>query len=159
MTLQRTEGPDEGSMTVVFGCPKCRHEIAMLTNSFETQMVRSLDVRIGGHAATHEPMSVVTKSLASRRDDVFDERSQPIEAEDTAIGSKCPFSGAVAEAYEQADQAGDIQWTPEAVERIERVPAFIRSMVRKGIEDYAADHGYSEIDSAVVAEVRDRIGM
>ena len=39
--------PDRGSLTVVYRCPKCAHEFAMLTNPFETQVVGSLGVNIG----------------------------------------------------------------------------------------------------------------
>lgn len=47
MQLRETRGPDNGSMTVVFGCPSCGRETAMLTNEMETQVVRSLGVKIG----------------------------------------------------------------------------------------------------------------
>lgn len=47
MTLERTEGPDRGSITAIFECPDCFHRIAMLTNPMETQAVASLGVSIG----------------------------------------------------------------------------------------------------------------
>lgn len=47
MHLLEARGPDHGSMTVVFGCPSCGRETAMLTNEMETQVVRSLGVKIG----------------------------------------------------------------------------------------------------------------
>ena len=64
MKLQGTRGPDAGAMTVVFGCPSCGKETAMLTNPMETQMVRSLGVKIGGRTVPAEPMEMVTNSLA-----------------------------------------------------------------------------------------------
>ena len=42
MRLAGTAGPDAGSLTVTFSCPTCGHRIAMLTNPWETQMVRTL---------------------------------------------------------------------------------------------------------------------
>ena len=48
MKLRKTKGPDAGgSLSVGFYCPKCFQEFAMLTNSFETQMVTSMGVKIG----------------------------------------------------------------------------------------------------------------
>jgi hypothetical protein len=64
MKLRDTRGPDNGSMTLVFGCPSCGHEAAMLTNTMETQMVRSLGVKIGGRSVPAEPMEMVRESLA-----------------------------------------------------------------------------------------------
>src|SRR5918999_96290 len=47
MTLQTVAPPERGSLSVVYACPECGYEIAMLTNQFETQIVQSLGVRIG----------------------------------------------------------------------------------------------------------------
>jgi len=47
MELLDKKGPDEGSVTLVFSCPACGYEFAMLTNAFETQLVSSLGVTIG----------------------------------------------------------------------------------------------------------------
>ena len=51
----RTVGPPErGSLSVVYSCPECGYEMAMLTNPFETQLVQSLGVRIGPDASSTE---------------------------------------------------------------------------------------------------------
>ena len=47
MKLQSVGPPERGSLSVVYSCPECGYEMAMLTNPFETQMVQSLGVRIG----------------------------------------------------------------------------------------------------------------
>jgi len=47
MKLQAVVPPDRGSLSVVYACPECGYEIAMLTNAYETQVVQSLGVRIG----------------------------------------------------------------------------------------------------------------
>jgi hypothetical protein len=115
MKLTETRGPDEGSMTVIFGCPECGKAVAMLTNPMETQMVRALDVKLGGGAVAAEPMSVVKNSLASKRDGIPLLQTDANTAEsggETQSGSKCPFPGAVTEAIEK--QEGNIAWTPDA---------------------------------------------
>lgn len=51
MKLERAEPPDDGSITAVFECPDCFHQIAMLTNPMETQTLQSLGVGLGRDAA------------------------------------------------------------------------------------------------------------
>ena len=47
MKLQTVGPPERGSLSVVYSCPECGYEMAMLTNPYETQVVQSLGVRIG----------------------------------------------------------------------------------------------------------------
>ena len=47
MKLQTVGPPEGGSLSVVYSCPECGYEMAMLTNAYETQVVQSLGVRIG----------------------------------------------------------------------------------------------------------------
>lgn len=161
MKLLETRGPDEGSMAVIFGCPKCGKGVAMLTNPMETQMVRSLGVKIGGAGAAAEPMGMVKSSLAHRREEAAaaspPETSASVPGEEKSAGSKCPFSGAVSEAFARQDSS--LSWTAEARARLERIPAFVRPMVQKSIEDHARQKGLSEIDGAVMDEMKDRVGM
>lgn len=49
-------------------------------------------------------------------------------------------------------------WTEEAKERLGKVPVFLRSMVRKGVERYAASKGLKEITPEVMSELRSRTG-
>ena len=51
MKLQTVGPPERGSLSVVYACPECGYEMAMLTNAYETQVVQSLGVRIGPEAA------------------------------------------------------------------------------------------------------------
>ena len=51
MKLQTVAPPDRGSLSVVYACPECGYEMAMLTNAYETQVVQSLGVRIGPDAS------------------------------------------------------------------------------------------------------------
>jgi len=50
MKLTDAQPPDRGSLTVMYRCPTCSHEIAMLTNPYETQVVGSLGVQVGPEA-------------------------------------------------------------------------------------------------------------
>ena len=47
MKLQTVAPPERGSLSIVYACPECGYEMAMLTNAYETQVVQSLGVRIG----------------------------------------------------------------------------------------------------------------
>src|SRR5205085_12647297 len=93
MKLHSTAGPDEGSLSVTFRCPECGFRIAMLTNPFETQMVRSLGVKIGAApAAPPAPFEHLRASLANPRGDAFEGPETPAEA-----GPGCPFAAMLSE--------------------------------------------------------------
>ena len=47
MKLQTMGPPERGSLSIVYSCPECGYEMAMLTNAYETQVVQSLGVRVG----------------------------------------------------------------------------------------------------------------
>ena len=72
MKLHSTAGPDEGSLTVTFRCPECGFRVAMLTNPFETQMVRSLGVKVGG-ATPPVPFEHLRTMMANPRADAFED--------------------------------------------------------------------------------------
>ena len=168
MQLKRTMGPDEGSLSVVFGCPSCGRETAMMTNVMETQMVRSLGVKIGGRSVPAEPMETIRNSLANAHEQAHTgetsahgafvpEATSHTTAPAEGTASKCPFTGIVSEAFANSDE--EISWTKEAEERIARVPSFAQVMVRKGVEMHARENGLSEIDEAVIDQVKVRFGM
>ncbi len=171
MRLQSTRGPDEGSMSVLFECPSCGRQIAMLTNSMETQMVRSLGVKIGSGGSTPGRMETIRNSLrgveglgaqAHPRNDATPptEQSDSLEqAEDQQAGGKCPFTGVVNEAFGRQEEVQGFVWTAEAEERLGRIPSFVQGMVRKGIEEYAREIGVTEIDAKVMEAARSRFGM
>jgi len=50
-----------------------------------------------------------------------------------------------------------VQWTPEAQQRLERIPSFARGMVVKGIERYAEERDIILIDEAVVKKSREEM--
>jgi hypothetical protein len=140
MKLQTVAPPDRGSLSVVYSCPECGYEIAMLTNQFETQMVQSLGVRIGPASATATADSA---DLA------------PPDA-----GPKCPFAGMVASTERPEPPAdGAVRWTAAAEARLANIPAFVRPMAKTGIEQFARERGAVEVDEKVLDDARDHFGM
>lgn len=160
MTLDEARGPDDGAMTVIFRCPACERETAMLTNPMETQVVRSLGVSIGERKEPSGPMEMVRSSLTQQRKGADD--AAPSESADPVSdsGSKCPFTEVVESAAgEQQDAPAGPRWTDGAEERLARIPSFARSMARKSIEQHAEEQGYTEIDTSVMDEVKGQFGM
>src|SRR5512135_2896531 len=66
MKLQTVGPPERGSLSVVYSCPECGYEIAMLTNAYETQIVQSLGVRIGPEIGAGASASVSTSAAEGR---------------------------------------------------------------------------------------------
>ena len=139
MKLQTVGPPERGSLSVVYACPECGYEMAMLTNAYETQVVQSLGVRIGPEAAPN--------------------------ASPSAAGSKCPFSamipnneGAEDGRSPTSDQIA-VRWTSAAEARLANIPEFVRPMARTGIERFAQERGAVEIDEKILDEARDFFGM
>ncbi len=52
-----------------------------------------------------------------------------------------------------------ILWDKEAEERLQKVPVFVRPMVRKGIENYAVNNGHSKITTEVMNYAKKQSGM
>ncbi len=70
MKLIDAKPPDRGSLTVVYRCPECAHEFAMLTNPYETQVVGSLGVQVGpeGDSAGKCPFPGVMQEMGASLD-------------------------------------------------------------------------------------------
>lgn len=153
MKIQETKGPEDGSLTVVFGCPTCRRQVALLTNPIETQIVRSLDVKIGGQQVPSDPMTFVRSTLAAMHEEV------PSTSQPTSTESGCPFTSIANAAFERQSSAHGAIWTEEAARRLNNVPGFARSWAQKGVEEYAREKGYEKITAEVMDEVRERFGM
>jgi len=155
MKLHSTEGPDEGSLAVTFRCPECGFRVAMLTNPFETQMVRSLGVKVGGRTVPPEPFENLRSTMAGARSDAFEGAGG---ATDVA-GPGCPFAAALGGGDTAKSEPSSVPWTSEAEARLERIPSFIRSMARRSIERFAEGKGYATITEAVMDEARVVFGM
>ncbi len=156
MRLEKSQGPDEGSLTVTFACPECGRRVAMLTNPFETQLIRSLGVKVGGRTEPAAPFEHLRSSLAKQRPEAFEEAAAVLQAEG-ATAPGCPFAGMIAE--QEAAAQSDMTWSAEAAARVERIPAFIRPMAKKAIERYAEGKGYRAVTEAVMDEARAALGM
>jgi hypothetical protein len=87
--------------------------------------------------------------------------------EEEKSGSGCPFSALVAEMglTKSGSQTGSgaesgFTWTPDAKERLERLPSFVKPMVQSGVEAYARKHGYTTITLQVMDDSKnDSNGM
>jgi hypothetical protein len=147
MRLRVTEESEPGSLAVVYSCDECGYEIAMLTNQHETDMVRSLGVRIGPAAAA----AIANPGLAAAA------------GTEAAPAGKCPFSamlgGALPKTESPAAEPSGPAWTAGALERLEAIPEMVRPMARAGIEMVARENGHRLIDETVLAEARSRFGM
>ena len=133
MKLQTIGPPERGSLSVVYSCPECGYEMAMLTNAYETQVVQSLGVRIGPEAAS---------------------------AASTSAAGKCPFSAMIPTM--EGTQSGEpipVRWTPAAEARLANIPEFVRPMARTGIEKFAQERGAVEVDEKILDAARDFFGM
>lgn len=155
MKLQEVEGPDQGSLTIVFHCSECAHRIALLTNPLETQLVKSMDVRIGaGSVPPTEPLRFIRSSLARQREEAFltGEPGETVEAAKDPGG--CPFTALVRET-----DVGEVVWTEAAEKRLQRIPGFVRPWAKKAIEGFAMENGYRTITETVMDEAWEKTGM
>ena len=131
MKLQTVVPPDRGSLSVVYACPECGYEMAMLTNAYETQVVQSLGVRIGPEGQTA-----------------------------TGSGGKCPFSGMIPGADGVRQNEPDrVVWTAAAEARLANIPDFVRPMAKTGIEQFAREKGTLEVDEKMLDEAKEFFGM
>jgi hypothetical protein len=150
MKLQSVGPPERGSLSVVYSCPECGYEMAMLTNAYETQVVQSLGVKIG---PDNDGKTVST------------------------AGSGCPFTGMIPAREEtrpgqagapdartlrggvEASEPTPVRWTAGAEARLANIPEFVRPMAKTGIERFARERGALEIDEKILDEARDFFGM
>ena len=154
MKLLKTEGPDEGSLSVTFRCPECGFRVAMLTNPFETQLGQSLGVKVGGRTTPPQPFEQLRASMATPRADAFEGEPATLPAES---GPGCPFAAMLNDP--SSSEPERVAWAPAAEARMERIPSFIRPMARKAIERYAEGKGYTTITEEVMDEARGVMGM
>ena len=129
MKLQTIGPPERGSLSVVYSCPECGYEMAMLTNAYETQVVQSLGVRIGPEA----PAGAGGKCPFS---------------------AMIPGSEEV-----RSSEAIPVRWTAAAEARLANIPEFVRPMARTGIEKFAQERGAREVDENILDAARDFFGM
>jgi len=125
--------PGDGTLAAAFRCPSCGRAVALLTNPMETQLVSSLGVRIGGRTVPEQPLETVRAAVAGGRADAFTEPRAP------------------------AREA--VVWSPDAEERLGRVPGFVRGMVKRIYFEYARDHGIATITPEIMDTARTELGL
>jgi hypothetical protein len=73
MKLAESTPPADGAgLTATFRCPRCGHGIAMLTNTWETEVVGSLGVKLANGRASRCPLGAMVsgaKTEAAATDD------------------------------------------------------------------------------------------
>src|SRR5688500_12568204 len=102
MKLQSVGPPERGSLSVLYSCPECGYEMAMLTNAYETQVVQSLGVRIGPALSGVDGPQADTGAAA---------------------GGKCPFTAMIPGNQEVRPSApAPVRWTAAAEARLANIP-------------------------------------
>ena len=129
--------PGDGTMAAVFSCPSCGREVAMLTNPMETQLVASLGVKVGGRTIDEQPFELIRQNVAGGGDVFVDS--------DADARTRAP--------------AARVVWSADAAERLDRVPIFVRGMVKRIYTDYARDHGIATITPDVMDRARTDLGL
>ncbi len=152
MEFAERQLPGDGTLAAVFACPSCKREMAMLTNPMETRFVSSMGIEIGGRVVPEQPMELVRSSLEGGREDAF---ADPPVAETVRTGAEV----AAAEGWTASPSRGRVRWTPEATERLQRVPSFVRGMVKRIYTDWARERRIEEITPAVMDTARSELGL
>ena len=130
MEFAERQLPGDGTLAAIFACPKCRREMAMLTNPMETQLVSGLGIKVGGRTVPEQPLELATTSIQAGRSDAF------VEA-----------------------PTGSVVWTADANDRLQNVPSFVRGMVKRIYTDYAREHGIPEITPEIMDKARSDLGL
>ncbi|MCP9471751.1 MAG: PCP reductase family protein [Nitrospira sp.] len=153
MALEKVEKPEGGSLGVFFGCPSCNAKFSMVTNAGETNMMNALGLKLGARAEATDP------TLASLADKMQKVKSA-VSAAPSKTGEKttggCPFSAMVAEmgltssGKPSNGGSSEFTWTPDAREKLDRLPAFVKPMVQSSVETYARKQGFKTITLQVM---------
>lgn len=175
MTFEKVEKPAEGALGVFFECPSCESRFSMITNPGETQMVSSLGVQLGGRTEAAIPLEMTRGGLednvsagmgqmAAYLNDKI-QGGQPAPAAPAAStapapasgesseGGGCPFSAMVAQmglgssgAKSTAAPAVEaLLWSPDAQEKLAKIPSFVQPMVKSSVETYARKNGFTTV--------------
>ena len=96
----------------------------------EVDLTRAGEFAIG-------PAWLLRSTLEGGRPDAFEER-----------GAEAP-----------AAVGGRVGWSPEALERLERVPSFVRGMVKRIYADWARERGIGELTPEIMDRARTDLGL
>jgi hypothetical protein len=131
--------PGDGTMAVVYACPGCDRETALLTNPMETRLVSGLGIEVGGRTVPPEPLDLVRSAL---------------EGFDLDGGGGAPPA-----ADPETLRPGQVRWSAPARERLLSVPSFVRGMVKRIYGEYAAERGIPEITPEIMDRARTELGL
>ena len=137
-------------------------------------MVSSLGVQLGGRTAQAQPFEMTRGTLkdeaqagSGQMAAYLNEKIQggqpaaaspaPGKPGEKASGG-CPFSAMVAEMgltssgkpANGGSGKSEFTWTPDAKEKLDRLPAFVKPMVQSSVEAYARKQGYQTINLQVM---------
>lgn len=172
MAFEQRRVPGDGTLAAVFRCGSCGRSVAMLTNPMETQLVSSLGVEIGGREVPAEPMESTREALREPRLDGPETEAEAGVDPGTGSSDRPPpgsppdggpeagdADDAPAPAGPGAEDGGRVHWSEAAVDRLGRVPSFVRGMVRRIYTDYARERGIREITPDVMDRARSDLGL
>jgi hypothetical protein len=169
MSLEKVEKPEEGSLGVFFACPSCNAKFSMVTNAGETNMMNALGLKLGARAepaasmeglralAGNGPTAPATNKPPVNAPTIAATTASPAKAPEKTSG--CPFSAMVAEmgltatgkpGNDATSGPSEFTWTPDAKEKLDRLPAFVKPMVQGSVETYARKQGFKTITLQVM---------
>ncbi|HTP41951.1 MAG TPA: PCP reductase family protein [Nitrospiria bacterium] len=146
MLFEKLESPAEASLGITFECPECGSRFSMVTNPGETSMVQALGVKLGGRTEPAGPMELTRETLKEPAV-ASDAASTGAGASADGSGGKCPFSSMIAGMQQPGAK---MEWSREALERMEQVPSFVKPMLQSSVENYARANGITLITPAVM---------
>lgn len=156
MDFAQREVPGDGTMAAVFECPGCRRAVAMLTNPMETELVSSLGVKVGGREVPAEsPMETSRAGMEGTREEAF---GDDVDGPGPRDGAPSPETPPEREARAGTEPTA-VEWSPEAEERLERVPSFVRGMVRRLYTDWARERDVGILTPEEMDRARSDLGL
>lgn len=159
MLFQKVEKPGEGSLGVEFLCPSCKARFSMVTNPGETQMVQALGVKIGGRTTAPEAFELTRGTLKEGAECPVPgaaAMAAPSAVSSSATtsesgGGSCPFSSMVASmGAGGAERSNALDWSAEALDRLAKIPEFVRPSVKMEVEAYARQAGESFVTQSML---------
>jgi hypothetical protein len=109
----------------------------------ETQLVGALGVKIGGRTLDQAPLEFVRSKMVGQDGAFVDQGAHTDSGQRTA----------------DSDSPGKPQWSSEAQARLERVPGFVRGMVKRIYTDYAVERRIAEVTPDVMDRARAELGL
>jgi hypothetical protein len=161
MSFADRDVPGDGTLAAVFECPGCGRAVAMLTNPMETQLVSSLGVEIGGSEVPEQPMEATRSMVGDAPGEAFEDAADEAPGSGPAAGEPGRRPAGPEGGADGADGGREttVEWSPEAEDRLDRVPSFVRGMVHRIYTDWARERGIGTITPEVMDRARSDLGL